>query len=65
MSDFVDISGNQGISLWKKRDKNIEWGKVRENPVILYVSPLSVHWKSLEAVLHSSNEHMSCSCFHL
>lgn len=25
-----------------------------------YVSPLAVHWKSLEAVLHCSNEHISC-----
>lgn len=41
MSDYVDISGNQGVSLWEKRDKNIEWGKVRENPVLMYLLCLS------------------------
>lgn len=59
MLTFLEIR----VSLWK-RDRNIEWGKVRKNPVILYISLRSVHWKGLEAVLNSSIEHTSCPGFH-
>lgn len=56
---FLEIK----VSLWK-RDRNIDWGKVRKNAVILYMFLRSVHWKGLEAVLNSSIEHISCPDFH-
>lgn len=47
------------VLIWKKRVENTEWGKVRQNPVIFYVSPRSVHWKGLEVLLPGSTEDTS------
>lgn len=44
------------VLLWKRRDKTLELERLRQNPVILYISPKSVHGKSLEAGLLSSPE---------